>query len=284
MEMILDFTSIRSLYEAADTKTVAFLVVGEKPTDKHSVSHLTFRRTFGTLERISFEIDHYDWHWVPQVEAEEDPYIWRINLMGGGRLARLSRRFRAQANLKTFIDKHGLKYGEGFTVGDGSHTNSFLTGMRYLPSDALKNDGIDEDMLQTLTETGFERERDPSLYDAPLIVIRKNERLQMDYWTKGRLAFAIRVVGIGVGDSTPTVLKKVFSCCTASQTDTASFTRAETSRLCALGVLRRTKKTAASASSRRSMSLKPAFAASHAVTYVPWKYLWSTAASPVGPE
>ncbi len=210
VEIVMDFTSIRSLYDDADTKTAAFLIVGEKPKDDHSISHLTFRRTFGTLERIAFEIDHYDWHWVPQVEAEEDPYIWRINLMGGGRLAGLSRRFRALANLRSFIEKKGLKYGEGFTVGNGSHKNSFLTGMKYLPSDVLEEGGIDRSKLGKVTQTGFERERDKDLYKAPLIVIRKNERLQMDLWEDGPLAFAIRVVGIGVGRSTEGVLKKLY--------------------------------------------------------------------------
>jgi hypothetical protein len=210
VEIVMDFTSIRSLYEDADTKTAALLVISELPAEKHNVSHLTFRRTFGTLERIAFEIDHYDWHWVPQEEAAEDPYIWRVNLMGGGRLASLSRRFRSLSTLKTFIDKKGLKYGEGFTVGNGSHTNSFLTGMTYLPSQALEEDGIVRSKLERLTQTGFERERDKELYDAPMIVIRKNERLQMDYWDKGRLAFAIRVVGIGVGRSSKAILKQVY--------------------------------------------------------------------------
>jgi hypothetical protein len=211
VEMVMDFTSIRSLYEDADTKTSAFLVHGRPPTDDHNVSHVTFRRTFSTLERITFEIDHYDWHWIPQAEAKDDPFIWRINLLGGGRLASMSRRFRAMKPLREFIERKGFKYGEGFTVGDKSHTNSFLTGMTYLPSMALEEKGINRKKLDKVKEIGFERERDKDLYNAPLIVIRKNERLQMDYWDEGRLAFAIRIVGIGVGKSSETVLKKLYS-------------------------------------------------------------------------
>lgn len=208
--MVMDFTSIRSLYEEADTKTAAFLVTADSPTTNHSVSHLTFRRTFGTLERIGFEIDHYDWHWVPQQTAADDPHIWRINLMGGGRLGTISRRFRSFPTFKTFIDRNKLKYGEGFTIGDESNTDSFLNGMKYLPSEALEDDGIDRERLETLNEPGFERSREEDLYDAPLIVIRKNERLQMDYWNEGPLAFSQSIVGVGVGQSSKATLKKLF--------------------------------------------------------------------------
>lgn len=211
VDTVMDFTSIRSLYEAADTKTAAFLVLGEKPEPEHNISHLTFRRTFGTLERITFEIDHYDWHWVPQPDAEDDPFIWRINLLGGGRLAQMSHRFRSLPTLKDFVEASGLSYGEGFTEGNRSHPDSFLTGMNYLPSRALDDGGIDKSQIKTLEKTNFERQRAKELYNAPLILIRKNERLQVDYWGSGPLAFSIRIVGIGVGSSSESVLKGMFS-------------------------------------------------------------------------
>ena len=65
-EAILDFTSIRQLYDGADPKTVAVLCTGRKPQDNHHIQHLTFRRTFSVKERIAFELDHYDRHLVVQ--------------------------------------------------------------------------------------------------------------------------------------------------------------------------------------------------------------------------
>lgn len=212
VQAVLDFTSIRKLYEAADPKTVAFLVSGHKPKDDHLVAHLTLRRTFGTRERIAFEIDHYDWHAVSQLDAVHDEFIWRLDLLGGGRLVQISRRFREMETLKDFVDRNKLRYAEGFMVGKGeSDKKSFLTGMRYLPAEALTDQGIDYKQISKVTDTSFIREREESLYDPPLVLIRKNERLQIAYWDNGRIAFTSTLVGIGAGGSNAAVLKKILS-------------------------------------------------------------------------
>src|SRR5262249_54026979 len=54
LESVLDFTSVRGLYEEADPKTIAVLVGGDKAS---RFTHLTFRRTFRTAERMGFELD-----------------------------------------------------------------------------------------------------------------------------------------------------------------------------------------------------------------------------------
>ncbi len=197
VETVLDFTSIRNLYEAADPKTVALVVRREKPAGDHRVSHLTFRRTFGTRERIVFEIDHYDWHYVPQHFAESDPFVWRLDLLGGGRLVAPSKRFREMRTLEEFIRANGFRYSEGFMVGHQNTQKSFLTGMRYLPPEGLTDGGIDHDALDTVKETDFQWPRSPSIYEPPLILIRKNERLQIGFWDDGPLAYTSTLVGIG---------------------------------------------------------------------------------------
>lgn len=209
--MILDFTSIRNLYKAADTKTVAFLLVKEGSKDEHDIAHLTFRRTFGTRERIAFEIDHYDWHWVPKVIAEEDAFVWRLNMLGGGRLVGLSQRLRRMATLKSFIQKKSLRFAEGFMLGHNQPQKSFLTGMRYLPPEGLTDDGIDEKQIGKVEDTEFQRPRDKSVYQPPIILIRKNERLQMGFWDDGALAFTSTLVAIGGTTAQRPLLKKMYT-------------------------------------------------------------------------
>src|SRR5690606_23308557 len=51
-EVILDFVSIRNLFESADTKTVALVVRPEAPLSTHVLRHLTFRRTKSVHERL----------------------------------------------------------------------------------------------------------------------------------------------------------------------------------------------------------------------------------------
>lgn len=211
VEMVMDFTSIRNLYEAADPKTVAFLVSREKPSDSHIVQHLTFRRTFGTRERIAFEIDHYDWHWIPLNVATNDPYIWRLNLLGGGRLISLSMRLRAFETLEEFTRRHSLDYGEGFIVGNRKQRSAFLTGMKYLPAEALENSGINRNEIGVVVETHFEGPREQVRYQPPLILIRKNERLPMAFWNEGPLAFTSTIVAIGAGSSNVTYIEELFA-------------------------------------------------------------------------
>ena len=113
-EAILDFTSIRQLYDGADPKTVAVLCIGRKPRDNHRILHLTFRRTFSVKERIAFELDHYDRHFVIQGSNEKRPWIWRANLLGGGRLQNLAARMDELPKLRDFLRKMGLGLRRGF--------------------------------------------------------------------------------------------------------------------------------------------------------------------------
>jgi hypothetical protein len=86
---VLDFTSIRSLFEAADTKALALVMSKTRPSEEHTAFHLTFRRTKSVHEQIGFELDHYDFHSVGQKQIVTFPWIWKVNLLGGGRLVNL---------------------------------------------------------------------------------------------------------------------------------------------------------------------------------------------------
>ena len=157
VDSILDFTSIRKLYDEADPKTIAVLAQSNKPPSEHWINHQTFRRTVSVHERICFEIDHYDHHRVLQKQAETDSYVWRTNLLGGGRLFDISQRLRNMRTLSEFIEKQDdWDYGEGFIVGSGKNPASFLTDKKYLPTSALTPSGIDESKIGMVIETQFE--------------------------------------------------------------------------------------------------------------------------------
>jgi methylase of polypeptide subunit release factors len=197
IDTILDFSSIRKLYDAADPKTLAISAQANNPRKNHWINHLTFRRTISTQERICFEIDHYDHHRVTQVQAESDPYVWRVNLLGGGRLLDMSQRLRCMRTLAEFIGQQkDWDYGEGFIAGSGKLEAPFLTGKKYLPTEALTLSGIDESRIRVVTETKFESKRNEIRFSAPLILIKKLDTLPVAFWDKGFLAYRHRIVGI----------------------------------------------------------------------------------------
>lgn len=85
---VLDFTALarnKSLWDnGADVASAAIFIKNEKPDFSKNILHLTFRRTRATKERIVFEIDDYDLHFVNRQTAINNGFIWKNNLLGGG--------------------------------------------------------------------------------------------------------------------------------------------------------------------------------------------------------
>jgi hypothetical protein len=197
IQAVLDFTSIRKLYEA-DPKTIAITATPGRPVPDHFIDHHTFRRTVSVRNRICFELDHYDRHRVPQAQAESDDFVWRANLLGGGRLLAMSKRLRGMRTFAAYIAEQGWDYGEGFIAAKtGKRTPApFLTGKPFLPTDALTNSGIDMLRIGTVTETHFRSAYTEHRYSPPLILIKELDALPMAFWDNGFLAYRDKIVGI----------------------------------------------------------------------------------------
>lgn len=215
IDLVLDLTSIRNLYEA-DAKTVAVLIHSDNPSEGHWIDHWTFRRTVSVKERICFELDHYDRHKVSQKHAETDPYIWRANLLGGGRLVGISQRLRGFRTLLEYLEKNKEEkkwdYGEGFIAAETGRREPapFLTGKPFLPTDAFTVSGIDETRIGTVTETKFRSAYTEERYSAPLILIKENESLPFAFRNKGFLAYRNEIVGIHAPSSDKSELRQLY--------------------------------------------------------------------------
>lgn len=201
---VLDFASIRALYEA-DTKTVAILADMSDPSSDYRIAHWTFRRTKSVQERICFELDYYDRHTVSLKQVKADPYLWRVNLLGGGRLLNISQHLRGMRTLAQYINQKGWDYGEGFIAGEKKPGNekketrkpaAFLTGSPYLPTKALTDSGIDENQIGTVKEALFESPRKETRFTPPLVLIKEKTSLPVVFWDRHFLAYRHRIVGI----------------------------------------------------------------------------------------
>ncbi len=215
VERILDFVSIRKLYEA-DPKTIAILARPSQPDTDHRIAHWTFRRTVSVKERICFELDHYDRHMVRQQDAETDPLVWRANLLGGGRLTEISRSLRNMRTLGQFLDENrskGWDYGEGFIAAESGHREPapFLTGKPLLPTHALTEEGIDETQIGVVTETHFRSPYTESRYTPPLILIKENDSLPLAFWDKQFLAYRDKIVGIHAPEAQTSDLRVLYA-------------------------------------------------------------------------
>jgi hypothetical protein len=210
LEAVLDFTSIRNLYDGADPKTIALLVIKRTPASSHQISHLTFRRTFSVRERIAFELDHYDRHLVAQNTAQQVPWIWRVNLLGGGRLKNLAARMDAMPKLRQFVEAQNWDYGEGFIAATGGKREPapWLTGRPFLPTEAFTESGIDESQIGVVEAKRFRSAYSEARYSGPIVMIREHESLPSVFRRRGFLAYKHKIVGIHADRSDESKLER----------------------------------------------------------------------------
>jgi len=211
VETVLDFVSIRKLYEGADAKTIALIAKAKEPPNDHRITHHVFRRTVSVKEHICFELDHYDRHHVSQKQIEECPYVWRSNLLGGGRLLDISQRSQSMRTLAEYVKQQRWDYGDGFIVGNASKAAPFLTGKDFLPAKAFTTDGVDETKIRLLTQTQFERPRSEELFTPPLVLIKKIDSLPIVFWDRHYLTYSYSIVGIHSPGAQTSELRKFYN-------------------------------------------------------------------------
>ena len=122
IEKIFDFTHLRrELFGSVDTP-VCVVLANSAESQGQKIEHTVIKRTSSIEKKIAFEIDHYDRHFVRHDWAtdEKKQFVWKTNLLGGGRLFHLIYRLSLLPTLKDFIDsKNNWKEIRGFEGGTG---------------------------------------------------------------------------------------------------------------------------------------------------------------------
>lgn len=237
---VIDFTHIsRILFgKNGDVATAAIFIKNEKAKEK-GVLHITVRRTKPHKEKLYFELDTYDFHYVPRQLVLCDPLIWKSNFIGGARVHQLVKRISENTSLKEYLDKRksqGWVASEGFTAAtkgdfkklktlrdngeweelkqfEGKLLAPFITSKRFLPTEALSLRGIDQDQIKK--ETPFEyfhSKGKPDVYKGPHILIKEaivNMTIPMALF-KDDLSFKHRIVGIHAPLDSLVELKKLY--------------------------------------------------------------------------
>lgn len=233
MDQVYDFTALEGVLFKA--KVAAAAIIGRNaPPLAEKVLHATFRRTKATKEKLLFELDPYDFHWVARATIEKNKYAWKANLLGGGRLHRLlGRLFTDVATLGEYLEEkrqnHGWQFGEGYSVGCGRHLNElsnanelinlspsermqrfglkrtpktagWLTGKLNIHPKALSKNGIDWNDAVTCRYSFFQEPCSSikEIFLAPHVLIKEVvEELSVPaIFTDKELVFGNRIVGI----------------------------------------------------------------------------------------
>lgn len=177
---ILDFTALaegKSLWDnGARVGSAAIFIKNEKPDFSKNILHLTFRRTKATKERIVFEIDDYDLHFVNRQAAINNQFIWKINLLGGGRIKNLVEKANNCKSFEEFLKENDCVFGEGFKIGSNGNLNpEFIYSLKTLPTEAInENEIIIESLKDIPRNQKFEKIPNELIFKAPNILIKEN--------------------------------------------------------------------------------------------------------------
>ncbi len=192
---IIDFTYLSDVLfkNKGNKKNVAvsaFFMQNKQP-DNEPISHITVKKLKSAQERQYFEIDHYDFHKVSKNEAINNKYIWKCNLLGGGRLPSIIKRLNNISTLKEFLElkvEQGWVYGDGIIEGkkkDIEISAEDIENKRYKPARFLtgKNmfypNDFDEEGIHRifkLKKKYFQRSRSTKkeIFSSPHLLIKKN--------------------------------------------------------------------------------------------------------------
>jgi hypothetical protein len=209
---ILDFISIRGLFQKADnTDTKAIVVVAEKqdPRTSRPILHATFRRSGRADAEIGFDIDYYDLHWLSHSTALKHDGVWRSNLHGGGRILGFVQRMNEFKRLGVYAKKQKWDFGEGFIVGKaGKRIGApHITGHPVLTPKDLKSDApliphnVVEDKL-------FKSQYTEKRFKAPMVLIHEHEDLSFRYVSKGYYTYRHKIAGFCVGEGKAETISK----------------------------------------------------------------------------
>tara|TARA_R110000782_G_scaffold237188_1_gene323553 strand:- start:291981 stop:294917 length:2937 start_codon:yes stop_codon:yes gene_type:complete len=214
---VLDFTALarnKSLWDnGADVATAAIFARNNKPDVSKNILHLTFRRTKATKERIVFEIDDYDLHYINRQIAINNEFIWKNNLLGGGRIKNLVEKFQQYPLLKDILKSNDCISGEGYIVGTkGTLNRDYIYKYPTLPTKGISANGINYDSLRKINvKTNFVQIPNETLFKAPNIILWENigiDKLPVFYNEKS-FTFKDKIVSIATDKLDKTFLKKI---------------------------------------------------------------------------
>lgn len=234
IDQVFDFTALEGVL-FRDKKVASAAVIGcNVPPSNEKILHLTFRRTKTIKEKIFFELDPYDFHWVSRKLEKKTQYAWKANLLGGGRLHRLlDRLFSDFTTLGKYLEEkkknHRWQFGEGYSIGSGNKLNAqadakelvdllpeelrsrfklkripklapWITGKRNVPPEALSKEGIDWDSVKICGELFFQERSSSikSIFIPPHVLIREvvSGNSIPTVFSEEELVFSKQIVGV----------------------------------------------------------------------------------------
>lgn len=188
---VIDFTKLADKLWGRKTVATAAVFIQKTLPNSEDVLHLVANRTFSNSNRLFLEFDHYDFHIVSKDAIRNNPYAWKSNLMGGGRLSQLIERLSNIPTIGSYLEikrkNNGWVYGDGFIKGkpDTELTDSdfekkkggyseapHLTGKSCFEPNDFNEAGIKRTFINN--DKYYQWPRVKTIFKPPLLLIKKN--------------------------------------------------------------------------------------------------------------
>jgi hypothetical protein len=212
---VVDFTNLADvLWGKANVATAAIFIKNSEP-DQEDVVHIVANKTFANINRVFLELDHYDFHSVSKDAVINSPFVWKANLLGGGRLLPLVERLMQTQTLGSYLKQKSKEsnwvFGDGYIKGKpdqelvpedfekkkgGYLAAPYLTGSLAFDPEDFDEGGIKKTYL--LEAKYFQWPRRPELFQAPLLLIKKNigKKSIPIFLTEKSISFKNEIIGI----------------------------------------------------------------------------------------
>ena len=201
---IFDFSSLSGKILSSNYPVSVIFAENKAPDDK-DILHAVVKRTRTSKERLYFEIDKYDLHYVPKETAKTEQLIWKANYLGGGHLFYLLKRTQGLRTIGDYLKNkkknNGWFFGEGYQCEVKSTEQpkkaSWLTNKRMIPTEKFIDDYIHENDIDYETAQLFHRprKRNKLIFKGPHILIKEKPELPVAF-RGDDLIFKNEIMGI----------------------------------------------------------------------------------------
>ncbi|MCK6690810.1 MAG: N-6 DNA methylase [Thermoanaerobaculia bacterium] len=214
---IIDFTHLsdRLFHRSTNVAVCATIATDRTETLPADLLHIVVRRSKVAEERFHFELDHYDFHRVSYKTALESPFVWKANLLGGGRLLRLVNYLGNLRSLGEYLEeKKGERWvwAEGYIIGKGDKPAEWITGKNTVDTESFTERGIGKIKIEDATLFYRNAGENKEIFKPPHILIKEN--LGQDcipiVFSEEYLCFKHEIIGIHAKQEDSQTLKKLY--------------------------------------------------------------------------
>ena len=185
IERIYDFTPLREhLWGKTKIATIAVKISNKRPMSEGVIEHIIVRNSSAN-ERgaIRFQIDKYDKFNVPVDLVFSKSFIWKINLLGGGRLRLFIEKFIQYPKISDYFKQNSFVANIGYTrdkyvINDVEKRNAGeqvinLKGLNIVDTELFDSDFLHKNAIKPIQNDDWVRVPKQG-FDPPNILLRLN--------------------------------------------------------------------------------------------------------------